>query len=139
MQRFLLVINNSIFLLYHYNLVKEALIYDNFQNQFWAHYTGQSNTTTESDNPIALIMGIVFGVLGFAIVLILVYVLWKKHTGELDQKIQENSEPYTPYPMLSYYSRRQGSYVTILKVSISVVSLRGGRRGQPAPGVTSLG
>nr|CAB3263366.1 uncharacterized protein LOC780869 [Phallusia mammillata] len=72
---------------------------------FWAQYTGQTNNSSQ-DNPVGMIIGILFGVIGFFIVIILVYVLWKRQKGDLDKKMAKNSEPYTPYPMLSYYSKR---------------------------------
>lgn len=62
---------------------------------------------TEGDNSVALIMGILFGVVGFFIVVIFVYVVWMRKKGKLDKNLEESGQPYVPYPMLSYYSRRQ--------------------------------
>ncbi|CAK8674438.1 hepatocyte growth factor receptor-like [Clavelina lepadiformis] len=76
-------------------------------DEFWADYTGVNNNASE-DNPVGVILGVCFGIFGFIIVAIIVYIVWKKRKGELDEKITQSAQPYNPYPILSYYASRKG-------------------------------
>ncbi|XP_077968616.1 hepatocyte growth factor receptor-like [Styela clava] len=71
-------------------------------NKFWAQYTGQSDEASQ-DNIVGVIIGIMFGVLGFIILVIVLFVLWKKRKGELDRRSSYGDQPYNPYPLHVLY------------------------------------
>merc|ERR1739838_128868 len=70
---------------------------------FWNKYTGVSEEKSQ-DNVVGMTIGIIFGVLGFVVLVIVVLAVYKK------RKENENPPPYQEYPMLNYCSRRQNEY-----------------------------
>nr|AAL74247.2 gla-like protein [Halocynthia roretzi] len=75
-------------------------------NEFWAKYTGVNNNKSE-DNVVGMIIGIMLGVLGFIILIIAVYVVWKKRKGQLDREVMHGSQPYAPFPIHVLYPQNQ--------------------------------
>eukprot|EP00059_Ciona_intestinalis_P009261 XP_009860631.1 uncharacterized protein LOC780869 [Ciona intestinalis] len=74
-------------------------------NQFWNQYTGVTSNSSE-DNPVGMIVGIIFGVIGFIALIAIVYFCWKKRQKKLKRKLHK--EPYAPYPVLSFYASKRG-------------------------------
>lgn len=84
--------------------------------KFWSKYTGQSDEAS-LDNPVGVVLGTIFGILGFLVVLVIGMVMYKRWrdkdatTSTMNSMVPYSSHPappppYTRHPMLNYCSSR---------------------------------
>lgn len=70
-------------------------------NDFWSKYTGISEDSSR-DNAVGMALGIVFGILGFLVIVVVGLVAYRRYRYNSKPPQQHN----TQYPMLNYCSTR---------------------------------